>query len=790
MTPKEKYEIPERVHLVGVGGIHVSGIARILAAWGHRVSGSDLRPSPLTDALAAMGVTVLEGHKAEHLGDAQLVVTTSAAADENPELVAARQRGIPVLNRAEFIARLMQDKFAVCVAGTHGKTTTTGLIASLLVRAGRSPTYLVGGEVRDLGTNAAPGDGDEIVVEADEFDRAFLEYSPDLAIVTNIEPDHLDIYGSFEELEAAFAQFMAQVKPEGRLIACADSPSVQELLEAAALTADVETYALDEPADWTATEIEALPDGRQTFLVRHRGEEFGRFETGLPGRYNIANALAGIAAGHALGLAVELLREAVAAYGGARRRFETVGEAGGVTVMDEYAHHPTEVAAMVSAARERFPARRLVAVFQPHTYSRTRYLLNEFRTCFQGLDELLVLATYAAREPESAGMDAQALAEQIETPRARYVATFEEAAQAALGMLAPGDVFFTIGAGDVDAVGPLVLSGLQERAAGEEQRKTNSGLSSSPVRSSGLITAIEKITPLRQNEPLSRHTTFGIGGPADVYVVANDADQLARIVLACREHDAAVFVLGSGSNILVGDAGIRGVVIENNARALSGPTEDGRGGLVFRVESGASFAGVARSLARRGYAGLEWASGIPGTLGGAVVYNAGAYGGCLGDVLRSVSIINGTGKTKELPAEELALVYRGSAFTRDQFRDRVVLEAEFTLWPGDAGALMQRVQELDARRLAAQPRGRNAGSIFKNPPERPAWRLIADAGLRGQRIGDAQISEKHCNFFLNLGSARAADVKALIDLARERVREQHGVELELEVGLAGEGFDG
>jgi UDP-N-acetylmuramate dehydrogenase len=250
------------------------------------------------------------------------------------------------------------------------------------------------------------------------------------------------------------------------------------------------------------------------------------------------------------------------------------------------------------------------------------------------------------------------------------------------------------------------------------------------------------------------------------------------------------FPLGSGSNILVGDGGVRGVVIENRARALTGPERDGRGGMVFRAESGASLAGAARTLARLGYAGLEWASGIPGTLGGAVVYNAGAYGGCLADVLRSITVVNGTGATKELPADQLELVYRGSAFARPQFRDQVILAAEITLWPGDDRDLLKRVQELDERRFAAQPRGRNAGSIFRNAPEHPAWRLIDQAGLRGYRIGDAQISEKHCNFFMNVGRARAAEVKALIDLTRDRVRSQSGVELELEIALVGEGFDG
>ncbi len=772
-------EIPHRVHLVGLAGVHLSGIARVLAAWGHEVSGSDMRLSAITDALAALGVTVHEGHKAEYVGDAELVVTTSAAKDDNPELVEARKRGIRVLKRAEFIATLMEGRTSVCVAGTHGKTTTSGLIASMLVRAERSPTYLVGGEVRDLGTNAEPGDGDEIVVEADEYDRAFLEYEPDIAVVTNVEPDHLDIYGTIEDLEKAFAQFMAQVKPDGKLIVCLDSPALRDLIEAGEYRAEIETYSLEQAATWTAHDIELLAGGRQAFDVRHDGEPVGRFEITLPIRHNVPNALAGIAAAHAVGLSFDEIREALAAYGGARRRFELAGEAGGVTVMDDYAHHPTEVADTIQAARETFPGRRILACFQPHTYSRSEYLLEGFRTCFRGLDELLVLSTYAAREPESAGMDAETLVHEIEAPKARFVESFEEAVDAAMELLQPGDVFFTIGAGDVDEIGPLLVERLQQA----QGANASTGYAA-------LAAALAEISEVREHEPLSRHTTFGIGGPADVYVVAKNSDDLADIVIACREHDAPVFVLGSGSNIIVSDAGIRGVVIENRARAVSGPEPDGKGGFRFKAESGASFASVARGFARQGFAGLEWASGIPGTLGGAVVYNAGAYGGCLADVLESIRIVNGTGTAKDIQAEDLDLVYRGSSFTKGQYDNRVVLEAEFTLWPGDEAELMERVRDLDRRRLAAQPRGRNAGSIFKNPPEHPAWRMIDQVGLRGHRIGDAQISEQHCNFFINAGSATAIDMKALIDLARERVRAQFGVELELEVGLVGEGYDG
>jgi UDP-N-acetylmuramate--L-alanine ligase/UDP-N-acetylenolpyruvoylglucosamine reductase len=762
--------------MVGVGGMHLSGIARVLAAWGHSVSGSDLRATPLTDALSAQGVTVLEGHRPEHVGDAELVVTTSAAPDDNPELAEARRRGVPVLKRHDFVAKLLEGRFSIAVAGTHGKTTTSGLVASMLVRAGRSPTYLIGGEVRDLGTNAAPGEGNEIVIEADEFDRALLAYGPDIAIVTNVEPDHLDIYGTFDEYAATFGQFLSQVKQ--KLLLCADNEKLRDLLASDNLTANVETYALDHDADWTADTGDLTSEGDQPFTVYYGGAEYGQFEITLAARHNVANALAAVAAGHALGVPLPVINEALRSYRGARRRFELVGEAAGVTVIDDYAHHPTEVRDNIDAARARFPGRRLAAVFQPHTYSRTKYLLDEFRTCFAGLDELFVLSTYAAREPASAGVDAQALATEIETPAAAFVATFEDAARAALDVLQPGHVFLTMGAGDVDAVGPLVLEGLQGRIGAPAM---------GPLQP--LARDLEQITEVRLGEQLSRHTTFGVGGPADVYVVAHNEDELARVVVASRSHGAPVFVLGSGSNILVGDGGIRGVVIENRARAVTGPIEDERGGLRFRAESGTSFAAVARSLARRGYAGLEWASGIPGSLGGAVVYNAGAYGGCLADVLNGIRFVNGTGAAKDLAAGDLGLVYRGSAFSRGQFRDRVVLAAEFTLWPGDPEALMRRVQELDVKRLGAQPRGRNAGSIFKNPAGHLAWRLIDGAGLRGYRIGDAQISDKHCNFFVNAGSARAADVKALIDLARERVRDQYGVELELEIGLVGEGFD-
>ena len=309
-----------------------------------------------------------------------------------------------------------------------------------------------------------------------------------------------------------------------------------------------------------------------------------------------------------------------------------------------------------------------------------------------------------------------------------------------------------------------------------------------------LISELIALGPLREGEPLARHTTFGIGGPADAYFVAGSADALGGAVALCHRHETPFFILGSGSNILVGDQGIRGVTIENRATEVEGPEPEGDGAAelagtaaLVQAGSGASLAALARRLARQGWAGLEWAGGIPGTVGGAVVYNAGAYGGCLADVLVSVRIGNSQGE-RQVPAADLGLTYRASAFTRGLLEGKAVLSAAFRLLRADAAQLAERVSELDRRRLAAQPRGRNAGSIFKNAPEHPAWWLIEQVGLRGHRAGDAVISPKHCNFFVNAGHAHAADVKALIDQARERVMARFGLELELEVALVGEGF--
>jgi UDP-N-acetylmuramate dehydrogenase len=303
------------------------------------------------------------------------------------------------------------------------------------------------------------------------------------------------------------------------------------------------------------------------------------------------------------------------------------------------------------------------------------------------------------------------------------------------------------------------------------------------------VRALAACATVREDEPLSRHTTIGIGGPADAYVIARSSSELRDVLSVSRDQGSPVFVLGSGSNIVVGDRGMRGVTIENRAQSLSEASAGVDGGRhLFRAESGCSFAGIARQLAFAGFAGLEWACGIPGTIGGAVVYNAGAYGGCLGDVLQRVCVWDPERGEVVYGASELGLVYRGSAFTRGLMAGRAVLWAEFAMWSGDATELRGRIAEYDARRLKAQPRGRNAGSFFKNPPGQPAWRLIEAVGMRGYRVGGAQFSDKHCNFLVNAGGASASDVSVLKKTAESRVRDRFDIDLNNEVTLVGEGF--
>lgn len=452
-------EIRGPVHIVGIGGMHMSAIALLLHERGERVQGSDLEASDLTRNLQAMGVTVFPEHAAKNLGEAQCVVATAAVGDDNPEVAEARRRGLPVLGRPEVVAGLMEGKRVIAVAGSHGKTTTSSLIAFILSRAGRQPMYLIGGESRDLGGNASWGGGDICVVEADEYQRAFHAYDPDVAVITNIDADHLDLYGTPEAYEEAFLTFARRLREGGRLLAGGGNVGSRRVAEAVAEEAAVETYGLGADCTWQATDI-ALGETGATFTVKRRGEALGELTIALPGEYAVENTLAAAAVCLGEGTPFAAIRDAAACFQGAKRRFERVGEADGVLVIDEYAHHPSEVRAVLSAARTRFPGKRLIGIHQPHTYSRIAYLWEAWLECWEGLDELVILETYAARETPLEGRSAADLARNIARPAASFAPDFAAAVEQAAALSRPGDVVMTIGAGSVTEVGPLLLEAL------------------------------------------------------------------------------------------------------------------------------------------------------------------------------------------------------------------------------------------------------------------------------------------------------------------------------------------
>ena len=444
-----------RIHFVGIGGIGMSGIAELLLNLGYAVSGSDLRGSEATRRLSGLGGRIELGHAALHVGDADVVVISSAVRRDNPEVVEARRRKIPVIPRAEMLAELMRLKQGIAIAGSHGKTTTTSMAAHLMAHAGLDPTAVVGGKMNAFGSNAKLGKGDWIVVEADESDGSFLHYAPTLVVVTNVDPEHLDHWGTEEALKRGFVEFVNKVPFYGTAILCIDHPGVQSILPQ--VDKRFVTYGEAPQADYRATRVEVLGP-RMAFEATRRGEPLGRFELAMVGRHNALNALAVVALADLLGVPVEVTRSALASFQGVQRRFTIRGERGGVTVVDDYGHHPAEVRATLRGAREAY-GRRVVCLFQPHRYTRTRDLLEEFKTSFNDADVLLVADVYAASEEPIPGVTGAALAEGIRACGHKDVAHVPRAglAAAARARVREGDVVITLGAGDVTAAGPELL---------------------------------------------------------------------------------------------------------------------------------------------------------------------------------------------------------------------------------------------------------------------------------------------------------------------------------------------
>ena len=473
VTPADPVPVGElgRVHFAGIGGAGMSGIARILLASGTAVSGSDAAPSELLGELSALGADIHLGHAAANVAAADTLVVSTAIRPDNPELAEARRRGIRVLHRATALASAMLGKRGIAVAGTHGKTTTTSMLTTILRSCGADPSYVIGGILAETGLGAAAGTGEAFIAEADESDGSFLMLSPHAAAVTCIEADHLDNYQNLAEIEASFLAFARQIEAGGLLVTCADDPGASALAAAAScLPVRVRTYGAADGADYRVTGV--IPRGMATLLTVTPGPRAPLdapgglpVEISVPGRHNALNAAAALATAVELGYPAHQVIGGLAAYRGARRRMELKGEADGVRVLDSYAHHPTELAADLTAARDVAAGGRVIAVFQPHLYSRTRMFAAEFAAALGLADEAIVLDVYAAREDPEPGVTGNLVAAAV-PGGALYLADRAEAPAAAAGLAKPGDLVLTMGAGDVTALGPLIVAALSARAGG------------------------------------------------------------------------------------------------------------------------------------------------------------------------------------------------------------------------------------------------------------------------------------------------------------------------------------
>ena len=753
-------------HLIGIGGAGMSAIAQVLHSRGDTVSGSDRQESDVTTRLRAAGMKISIGHTAENVDGADVVVYTAAIPKDNPEITAARRLGIPVLERPAMLGRIMEPyKHRIAVSGTHGKTTTTSMIDLVLNRGGLDASALIGGDMKSLGGNTRLGNGSIIITEACEAFESFLHLYPSIAVITNIDADHLDYYRTIDHVEESFAQFIDQVDRDGCVVACSDDPRVKKVLERCGRK--VVWFGLSGSPDLRADDID-VSTPEPTYTLVHAGKPLGQIRLGVPGKHNITDSLAAAAVAFELGVEFKDIQSAMRDFRGADRRFEVLYDDNDIMVVDDYAHHPAEIEATLCTARAAY-GKRIIAVFQPHLYSRTRFLLQDFADALAIADQVIVCPIYAAREQPIDGVSAESIVERMKQQGftdVRHASSKDSLAPELAAQVAPGDMVMIIGAGDIRTVGEDLAAALRARDPAQTSR----------------IEDLRRIASGRaaENEPMAGHTALGVGGPADYFVEVTTDNELCELMKYISSANLPWMVVGDGANILVSDKGIRGVVIR-----LTGDFEQIHvDGTSIVVGSAVSMARLADIAADNDLSGLEAVGAVPGTVGGAIVMNAGTHQGYIDQVTRSVSVVTSAGEKRVLSRDECAFAYRTSRF---QTEDSVIItSATFALRPGDGEALREHLATARSHRSRAQPQDKSAGCFFKNPPNASAGKLIELAGGKGLSEGGAAVSDVHANFIVNANDATAADLFNLAERVRKLVRDRHGVELQYEVRLVGE----
>lgn len=748
-------DCPARLHLIGVAGSGMSGLALMLMEMGHRVSGCDRVTSTETERLQSLGLAFSCPHSADAVADAEIVIYSSAIREDNPALAAARRLNIPCMRRAECLAAILNGKKGVVVSGTHGKTTTSALCAHLMREGRMRPCHYVGAEIPVLGTNAHWNEDSEyLVAEGDESDGTLVNYIPEHSIVLNVEPEHLDHYKDLDEIKAVFHQLCSQTR--GSIIYCKAHPGAADVC---AQYPNSVSYGWSD-ADYTATGV-VERRGRTLFTVLKGEEELGRVELGIPGRHNVLNALAAIALVTELGVDFPSLTRGLASFAGAKRRFETKYLSPSIRIVDDYGHHPTEIAATLQTARSLQPE-RLVVYFQPHRYTRTQMLADDFGSVLQAADLVFIANVYPASELPIDGVSGQTIIDAIHrhgTVESHYLPDIGTAHHAIGNALKPGDLFLTLGAGNVHECGMRIARDLAlledlERTAGEDLKG-------------------------RLYEPMARHTTMGVGGSAQYWLEPSTFTGMQTAVNYCRDRNIPVHVIGRGSNIIVRDGGLRGAVIHPAGGEFD--VLDIQGALIT-AGAGVRLKKLVSACTRQGLGGLEWMDGIPGNVGGSLRMNAGAMGMDMIRNLVSVTCLDEDGEIRSHSRDELNAQYRSIPELAHNF----VLQAVFEGEPSPREDMETRLETARAKRRLTQPSGASAGCIFKNPEEIPAGRLIDELGLKNACVGDACVSAVHANFIINRGRARARDITILIDMIRKEAMENRGIDLKSEAQVIGD----
>lgn len=747
---------PLRVHLIGVAGSGMSGLALLLMGMGHKVSGSDKVTTAETVRMESLGLIFSSPHTAEAVRDADVVVYSSAIKPENPALAEAIRLGIPALRRAECLAGILHTKKGVVVSGTHGKTTTSSMTAYALREAGLEPCHYVGAEIPVLGSNARwCEEGDLMVAEGDESDGTLALYHPEHLIVLNIEAEHLDHYKDIDEICAVFSQTMNQTK--GKIVYCAEDPVAKKCC---CERDNAISYGWAN-ADYVADNVRELR-GASAFDVLRKGELIGQIELGIPGRHNILNALASIALADSVGADFKRVARSLATFAGAKRRFETKYLSKRYRIVDDYGHHPTELAATLQTARSLNPE-RVVVVFQPHRYTRTQALADDFGKVLQAADRVFITDVYAASETPIPGVSGRTLVEAMQRhgdTRVDFVPDLATAHHVVGNALEPGDLLITLGAGNVHEVGTRIR---QDLLVLEEML----GLAEEGAMDGALY------------EPMRRHTTMLVGGPAQYWLEPHTFESFADVVNYCRDRSIAVRVVGRGSNLLVRDGGIRGAVIHPEGGVFSEVRVEGNRVI---AGAGARYKKVASVAQAAGIGGFEWMEGIPGNVGGGLRMNAGAMGSETFDQVVSVTFLDEDGEIRTRTRSEIESHYRNVPELRRNF----ALQAIFEGAPTDVAVIGQRMDDSKNKRRTSQPVAASAGCVFKNPSVIPAGKLVDEMGFKGRSVGRAEVSEVHGNFIVNRGGASAGEVIGLIESIQAEARETRGVEMETEIKILGE----